>query len=259
MNRKLFVLDVALAAGVLFGGIQLREHWVAAKARQAQMPGPAVKPAPVAPMPPLPAQPAVLPSDFKKVAIDTLFDPSRNPNVPVDPPPPKEVPPPKEPPPLPDFHGSMDLGSGPFALMTEAGKDGYQYVHAGQMIGPFKLLSFNRKEFAVEWEGKEIHKRLGDMNGEKPKANGQAAAAAAAMDAFKPAPGVIPGQAPADNAQQAQPVQGQALGPGVQMTDTERACQAGDSTPDGAVSGGYRKVHDMNPLGSRCVWRAVGR
>jgi hypothetical protein len=43
------------------------------------------------------------------------------------------------------------------------------------------------------------------------------------------------------------------------MTDTVKACQAGDTSPEGTVSGGYRKEIHMNPMGSQCIWRAVGK
>jgi hypothetical protein len=252
LNQKLLVLDVVLAVGVIYGGFELHDAWVAAKARQAGMPGAAPKSGPVAALPPLPQRPAVLPSGYKDIAVKTLFDPSRNPNIPVDPPPPP--PPPRDPPPLPSFHGMMDFGDpqGPIALMTEHDAKGHQEVHAGEMIGPFKLLAFNRQEMTLEWEGRVIHKRL-DEGGSEPARARQAPVEPIA------GPGVIPGVAPPESAQQP-PQQGVQLGPGQDLTDTVKACQPNDSTPAGTVTDGYRKELHMTPLGvAQCIWRAVGK
>lgn len=255
MNRKLLVLNAVLAIGVVYAGIQLHSEWVAAKARQSTMPGPPPKPAVVLPPSPLPQRPAVQPTGYSEVAMKDLFDASRNPNIPVDPPPPP--PPPREPPPLPSFHGLMDLGDpqGPVALITENNAPGHEEVHAGEMIGEFKLVAFDRKEMTLEWEGKLLHKRLNEGGSEKPRA---AAAAAAAGLAPLPLTGVVPGQAPQQQAAE-QPTRQQELGPGVQMTDTVRSCQAGDTSTPGTVSGGYIKQVNNSPMGAQCIWRAVGK
>jgi len=252
VNRKLLILDVVLGACAIYGGFQLHSQWVAAKARQAGMPGAAPKAGPAPVVSPLPRQPAVLPSGYKAIAVNTLFDPSRNPDIPVDAPPPP--PPPKEPPPLPSYHGMMDFGDplGPIALMSDAGTEGHQEVHAGEMIGAFKLLSFSRQEFALEWEGRVIHARASAGGGEKPRSSAPTVAPITTN-------GIIPGQAAPDTGPQPQP-QGAQLGPGQNLTDAVKACQSGDNTPAGAVADGYRKEVNATPLGgSQCIWRAVGK
>lgn len=253
MNRRLLILDIALGAGVIYGGIQLHNEWLAAKARQAAMPGPAPKPLAMAHMPALPQQPAILPSGYKQIAINTLFDPSRNPNIPVDPPPPP--PPPKQPPPLPQYHGMMDFGDpqGPIALITPEKDARHEEVHAGEMIGEFKLLSFNREEMVLEWDGKQIHTRLGEA-GPDPAARPKASAVEPITNY-----GIIPGQAPKETLPQPQQQQ-QQLGPGQAVTDTVKACQPNDGTPAGTVTDGYRKEVHISPLGtSQCIWRALDK
>ena len=250
MNRKLLILDIVLGAAVIYGGFEFRSQWVAAKARQAGMPGPAPKAGPPPAIAPLPQAPAVLPSGYAPIAINTLFDPSRNPNV--APPPLPAPPPPEEPPALPSLHGSMDLGDGPFAMMSESGATAYSEVRAGGMIGPFKLVSFNRREFEVEWKGKIIHKRVEEGGGDKP--------ARAAQPSGGPVVtlGVIPGQAVPEAAPA--PVSTAELGPGASMTDTVKACVPSDGSPAGTISGGYRKEVNRSPLGSsQCIWRAIGK
>ena len=110
------------------------------------------------------------------------------------------------------------------------------------MIGAFKLVSFNRQEMTLDWEGRIIHKRLNEGGSEKPKAQ------AADRGNGTARPGVIPGQA----APQADAAQTARVGNGTGRASDRhsRACQAGDSSPSGAVSGGYRKkVTRMTPLG----------
>jgi hypothetical protein len=251
LNRKLLVLDIVLGAGVIYGGIQLHNVLDAAKARQARMPGPPPKAAPVPGLPPLPRQPAVVPAGYQQVAVNTLFDPSRTPTVPLDPPPP----PPKDPdpPPLPSFHGMMNFGDpqGPVALITEHDTPGHEEVHAGEAIGAFKLVSFDRQEMTLEWHGKVIHKRLNEGGSEPPKAR------ASTEGGPPPVPlGVIPGVASDTPAVRSQETE---KGPGSDLTDTLKQCQPGDSSPAGSVSGGFIKEVRLTPMGSQCDWRAVGK
>jgi len=253
LNRKLLILDVVLGAGVIYGGFQLHSEWVAARARQAAMPGPAPKAGPIPAVAPLAQQPPVMPSGYKEIAINTLFDPSRTPDV-VQPPPPPPPPPP-EPPPLPSFHGMMDLGDpqGPIALMTEKDKPRHEEVHAGETIGAFKLLSFDRQEMSLEWQGRVIRARLSD-GGSQPRA------AKAGVPPINDR-GIIPGvAAPEPLEPPPPPPQGQTLGPGMQVTESTRACQPNDSTPAGTVADGYQKVVRRTPLGtSQCFWLAAGK
>jgi hypothetical protein len=253
LNRKLLVLNTALGIGVIYAGIQLHSEWVAAKARQSTMPGLPPKPTLVVPPAPLPQQPAVLPSGYIEVAAKDLFDASRNPDIPKDPLPPP--PPPKDPPPLPSFHGMMDFGDpqGPVALITENNVAGHEEVHAGEMIGEFKLLAFDRKEMTLEWEGKVLHKRLNEGGSERAQVPARPAAGPAPLELN----GVVPGQAPQQAAEQ--PTRQQDLGPGVQMTDSVRACQAGDTAAPGTVNGGYIKQVNNSPMGAQCIWRAIGK
>jgi hypothetical protein len=251
LNRKLLLLDVALAAGAIYGGMQLHGQWVAANAREAEARRYHMTPAPPPRVAPLPQEPAVLPSGYKDIAVKTLFDKSRNPDIPVEVPPPP--PPPKEPPPLPSFHGMMDFGDGdgPIAMMSIGGTSGQQEVHAGGMIGPFKLVSFTRREIALEWDGRIIHKRV-DEAGDSDKSSAPAQAQAAPVATG----GVIPGVA----APQAQAAAHTApLGPGQDLSDGSKACQSGDSNPAGTVVNGYRKDVRNGLFSQGCSWTMVGK
>ncbi len=255
MNRKLLILNVALGAGVIYTGVELHNVWVAAHERQIHMPGPAPSANAVPHVPALKKDPAVVPSGYIDIATKTLFDPSRNPNLPPPEAPPP--PPPANPPALPSFHGMMDLGDpqGPVALITENDAPGHEEVHAGEMIGEFKLVAFNRKEMTLDWQGRTLHKLLND--------GGSAPSKAKAVPVGGPEPlplnGVVPGQAQPQQPYDDPKPQTRELGPGPQMTDSVKACQAGDSSAVGAVSDGFRKEINNSPMGPQCLWRAVGK
>jgi hypothetical protein len=244
LNRKLLALNLLLVAALVYGGIQFHNWRVAAQAREAAELNRKVATAPPPVLSPLPAPQAVAAASYLDVAQKDLFDPSRDPNVKVEPPPPP--PPPKDPPPLPAFHGMMNLGDaeGPIAIMSKAGSSGQEEVHAGGMIGDFKLVAFNMKEITLEWDGQVIHKRVDDAS--KSADAGRDAAGPPPLAAM---PGVAPAPLPA-------PVM-RDLGPGPDNGNTNRPCQVADSSPAGTVSGGYRKVVRPNPFGAACYWEPI--
>jgi len=246
LNRKLLTLNVVLVALAIYAGFQLHGQWVAAKAREAAARSYRARPVPAAALAPLPQEPAVLPSGYKDVAMNDLFDQSRNPNVPVEPPPPP--PPPKPVPPLPAFHGMMDIGDGPIAMMSRAGSSEQQEVRAGGMIGEFKLLDFNRQEIALEWEGKVIHKRVDEV-ADKSATNQQGPSEIAPGTVL---PGIVNTQAPQEGPKRD-------LGPGPDNGGGNRPCQANDSSPAGTTTDGYRKVVIPTLFGNTCYWAPVGK
>ena len=156
LNRKLVALDVVLAAAIVFGGWEWRSQWLAARARQAGMPGPAPRPTAVKGLAPLVPPPAVMPSKYLDVAQKDLSDPS----------------------PIPIFRRLRRRSrnpsrcrlrcprttdrwtcgdpQGPVALITDKDSQGYMQVHAKEPIGEFTLVSFNRQEMILDWRGKEI-------------------------------------------------------------------------------------------------------
>ena len=115
MNRRLLVLDVVLVAAVAWAGFELRSYWRNAAARERAMLNRKVDPGPPPRFTPLAPAPGVLASNYAAIADKMLFDRSRNSTVVVEVPPP---PPPKPVPPLPAYHGMMNLGDGPVAVMS---------------------------------------------------------------------------------------------------------------------------------------------
>ena len=142
-------LNAVLAIVVVYGGVQLRNEYKAEKAREAALRRARIAPAPAPPFVPLPNDAPVLPSGYKDVAMKNLFHPSRDPNVPVELPPPPPPPPPM--PDLPRYHGQMNLGDGPMALLVEKSGMSEKAIKPGETIGQFKLVDVNTNEITFAW------------------------------------------------------------------------------------------------------------
>lgn len=245
MSRKLVALDLTLAALLLWAGYGLRQMWLASKAREAAELRHKTGPSPVPPLTPLESPRGVVPAKYKTIADGFLLDRSRNPDVPVEPPP---APPPEPPmPPLPVFHGIMNLGDGITAFLSVTKTSPYEMIHPGETIGQFRLLSVNQKEIELEWHGKTVHKLADELtdntssSDDSPRPAGGAAAVVAAPAAPPP-----PQEAPSEK------------GPGEQNQFGTAPCQANDSTPVGTVRDGMRKMERVTPFGKICLWESVG-
>jgi hypothetical protein len=245
MSRRLIALDLALIALLAWAGYGLRQIWLAAKAREAAELQRKIHAVPVAPLTPLPTPQAVVPAKYKNIADKNLWFKDRNSDVVVDPPPP---PPPEPPmPPLPVYHGLINIGDGPTAFMGVTAASPYEPVRPGETIGEFKLLSVNEKEIELEWHGKKVKKSVEELL-DNSHSQGQQADAGAVRTAAAPPPVSRPAELPpADR------------GPGTQHENFGTAdCQANDTTPDGTVRDGYRKIHRQTPFGNVCMWEKVG-
>lgn len=60
------------------------------------------------------------------------------------------------PPPEPILFGTMNLGSGPVALMSEGQGRGFRQVHIGEAIGAYKLVAVEGQRVSLEWAGGRI-------------------------------------------------------------------------------------------------------
>ncbi len=239
MSRRLWILNLALACAVVWTSIELRDAWRAAKAHQAATLGQRVAAAPMPPFRPLPNPPAVLPAAYKDVAQKDLLDRSRDPNVPIEPPPPPPPPPPV--PPLPVYHGYMNIGDGPIAILSATKASSHEAVRPGETIGDFTLRSVNTKEIELEWRDQVIRKSVDELEDHVSTAV-QAAAARTEVSAPAPPP------APPPPAVQ---------GPGAETHFGVKLCTPGDTSKVGSVVDGYRKVLSPTPFGQSCYWEPV--
>jgi hypothetical protein len=243
VNRKLWLLNFALLALAVAAGSQLRGRWLADHARsKAKLRVPLAKVA-APPFTPAPEPPAVLPANYINVAQKDLFDPSRNPDVPVEAPPPPPPPPPM--PPLPVYHGAMNIGDGPVAIMSVTASGKHEAIKPGEMIGPFKLVDLTRTDLTLEWNGQTVRKELWELQNRTLPAE-----VAAAQHSDNP--GLKP-PAPKPAARQ------ESKGPGDITNFGTRICQPGDTDAVGTVKDGFKKVSIATPFGNACSWDPVGK
>ena len=240
MNRKLMLLNGVLALVVVYGGVQLYDQYKSAKAREAALRAKRVIPAPAPPFFPLANDPPVLPSGYKDVAMKDLFHPSRNPDVPVEPPPAPPPPPPM--PALPGYHGQMNLGDGPMALLVEKPGMPEKAVKPGEIIGQFKLVDVNTSEITFAWttNGELARRSLREVADSAVSAAAPPSAQPAAV-ASAPAPPVVQSR----------------TGPGAITGFGFKECVPNDSSPEGTVDGGFRKTIITTPFGKSCRWDPV--
>jgi hypothetical protein len=245
LNRKIILLNLVLLAlaGWLFWMLRVKwlelhqhEHTVLAlspKGRSLYAPSP----------PPMFKAPAA--AEYNQVAQNMLFAKDRNPNVIVDPPPP---PPPTPPPPpmpeLPAYYGSIALFGDPVVLLSLS-KGPQKKYHAGDKVGPFQLVSFDREKVVFDWNGKLVERKPEELKE-------QAASAQETADAAPPrvAPVVLVPPPPPDAPKISEKI-GADNGGGVHQ------CVAGDTTPPGTIVDGYKKVETMNMFGKTCMWQQV--
>jgi hypothetical protein len=243
MNRKLIALNVVLALTAIYAGVLFHGRWEAAKARQKALRTAKTRPATVDPMAPLPKEPPVLATGYAAVADKNLFHPSRDSRIPVELPPPPPPPPPM--PALPKYHGTMNIGDGPMALLTMNANTPANAIKPGDMIGPFKLVEVNTVDITFEWNGQVVRRTLDDLTDRAI----QSAPAAASSDgrSVSSVPQAV-----------AAAVVKAPLGPGEVTSQGFRLCQPNDSMAIGTVQNGFRKVEYGTPFGPACRWDPVG-
>jgi hypothetical protein len=245
MNRRILLLSLVLLALAASLGWVLREKWLDAHAHEQQVLTQPPHVRPIAPPPTPPPGAPVSPADYLEVAQKTLFSQDRNPNVIVDPPAPPKPEPPM--PALPVYWGQMAFGDDPVAILT-VGPAEQKRFHAGDKVGDFKLVAFDRETMTLDWNGKQVERKLLEL---APK-EGQPApvAASAAVSAPAPSTQLTSITTPAPPTSTAPPAVGTDMGGGF------RAC-TGDSSPAGTVVGGYRKVIGQSLMGPTCHWELV--
>lgn len=240
MKRRLWLLNLALAAAVAALGWQLRTRWLEARTREQAVSRPTRAPAPPPIVTPAPPVPPISPAAYLDTAKKLLFAKDRSSTVVI------ETAPPKPMPSLPIAYGLMDVGFGPTALMSEKRGSPQESYKAGDQIGAFKLIAVNarEREVVLEWEGGKVTKKVDDLMDKT--------AGAPAQEAVQERPAAP--AAPVVTPVSAEPVR---AGPGASMGGEVRACVAGDSSPAGTVLDGLKKVVSESPFGKICRWEPV--
>jgi hypothetical protein len=236
VKRKLLLANLALLGLTVAGVVHLRREWVEGRAREQEVLRKRLRPVTPPPVAPLPAIDPVKAAAYTDIAQKMLFSKDRNPVVVIEPPPPPKVVPM---PPLPLFHGVVDLGDGPMAIMSEGPKGPHRDYQAGDKVGAFTLVAVNNDELVLEWQGQTITKKVDElMDHTAPAPSSPVAAAAAPAAPPKPLVATAP------------------AAPGGDLTPGLKACQPGDTSPEGTVTDGMRKVIKATPFGSRCFWQS---
>jgi hypothetical protein len=276
LKRNLLLLNLALLVLVSFLGWYLRKRWIESRDHEHKVLTAAVRPAPVAPPPPLKKVEPIEAPAYSVVVEKQLFTADRNPTPIVEPPPPPPAPPPM--PPLPAAHGVMMWdGVPPTVLLSERGRSGQKGYHPGDKIGQFTIVSVSNKEVVFDWNGKEVAARLDDMmqkglmssnnNSPGPNTPGQpqGSSEGTTQKPGTPLPSELMKNTGAQAPAQASQVtslgndpttnQGSSLGPGPELPGQGiRTCVAGDSSPPGTVVNGLQKKVNTTPFGVVCRW-----
>jgi hypothetical protein len=242
LNRKLILLNLALIAlaGSLFW--LLRARRIEMRAHERAMLDQKARAAAVLPPPAsAPPQP-ITPAEYIEVAQKMLFTKDRNPTVIIEPPPRKPDPPM---PPLPSYHGQMAIGE-PVIFLTADASSGQRSYHAGDPVGKFEVVSFDQENIKLAWDGKTIERKLADLAPKEPvpqpsPASAPSAAARPAATSLAPVRNLTAGESPL----------------GTDMGGGFHGCVAGDTSPNGTVKDGYRKVMTQTLFGPSCHWEQV--
>jgi hypothetical protein len=236
LRKKLHLLELLLVVLNVLVVVRVRDKWLDARKRERVVLGQRLTQLPPPPYSPLPVVQPLSAADYVVIVQKDVLSPDRNPTVVV------EVVAPKPMPALPVFYGLMNLpGDSPMAIMTAKSGDLERGVRFGEKVGEFTLVAANRDEVVLDWEGTEIRKKTSEL---APKGAASYAPAADSARTVAPAP-----------ARQQAAVE---AGPGsIDMGKGWRNCQPGDSSPNGTVRDGMKKVLRSMPMGISCHWEPV--
>jgi hypothetical protein len=249
MNRRLILLNLVLLALAGLLGWTLRQRWLEARAHERAIFERAAQKKALLPPPPLQTVAPVSAVQYLGVAQQMLFSKDRNPNVPIEAPPP---PPPEPPmPPLPSYYGQIAIAD-PVVFLS-LGNAAQKSYRKGDKVGPFELLAFDREKITLGWNGKTVDRRLEELRPKESQQQQNASNTPPPAAAQSPAPsGVrsLGGSASPGNDAPDSKI-------GVDMGAGNRACVMGDTTPDGTVVNGYKKIVSQTLMGRSCHWEQV--
>jgi len=243
LKHKLILLNIALLAALVAEAWRFREDWLVARVREQALLRKQPKPQPPPPVIFSKAPEPVMAASYADIAEKMLFSKDRNAIVVVE----VKAAPVKPMPPLPLLYGVMNLPDGVTAVMSEKTGGRHRGVRLGEQVGEFKLLAVDAEDITLEWDGKEVVKKIDDLidRAGPPQAASEGSTPRAAP------PGAQASSKQLDTKPQGKPE------PGVPMNDRMRACQAGDTSPAGTQSGGFRKVVTATPFGNQCRWEPL--
>jgi hypothetical protein len=105
------------------------------------------------------------------------------------------------------------------------------------------LVAVSNDAIVLEWEGHTITKSPEEM---LDRATPAPAASAGPVASAAPPSAAVQKIAPPEKP-----------GPGLDLGRGVRACQPGDTSAEGAVVDGMRKVLKPSPFGAKCYWESI--
>lgn len=143
MRRSLLLLNLVLLAAAGLLGYRLNVEWKNYRSRVSWVYGPAHAEQPTNAA--APASTATL-ENWAEIIARNVFSAERT----------NALASASAAPPEPVVFGTMNLGSGPIALMSEAPGRGYRQVRLGEPIGGYKLIAVEGQKVTLEWPGGQI-------------------------------------------------------------------------------------------------------
>jgi len=249
LRRSILLLNLALVVAIGLSGWQMYRQYHATLARQRQYLSRKVTP----PLPPILTLPAdaqpTQATTYYEIAAQLPFSPDRNPTVVV------EVAPQKPMPPLPSYHGMMNFGEGPRVILS-AGNVPQRSYQVGQSVGEFKLIAVAQSGLVFEWDGKQVPAGYAELAQRARESSPAQAQPTPAPVSASPAPQRSASAVTSVGANTPDSASGSGGGLMSDTVDSQgmRDCKAGDSTPEGTIVNGFKKLTVRSPFGTICRW-----
>jgi hypothetical protein len=242
--RRLFLLNVLLLAGIAMAALKLVELREETARREEMVHAGAPKLPKAKGTAAVAAPERTVAANYLDIAARLLFSKDRNPTVIIAPPPVKQVPA------LPLAYGVLMMADPPIIMMAAKKGEGQKGYRAGDVIGDYKIVSFDSRTIVFEWEGQKFPKNIQDLADRDPQT--------AALLNTQNRQNVSPQETAAAPAAQVLSNTGSsAKGPGADTGGGMRACAPGDTSPAGTISDGYKKMVSDTPFGKACGWEKV--
>jgi hypothetical protein len=185
-------------------------------------------------------------ANYLDIAARLLFSKDRNPTVIIAPPPVKTVPA------FPLAYGVLMMADPPIIMMSAKKGEPQKGFRAGDVIGDYKIVSFDNRTITFEWDGQKFTKNVQELVDRDAQSaallnrqNVQNVPEAAAAPAASSSPQVLSSTGST------------AGGMGIDTGGGIRACAPGDTAAPGTMSDGYRKIVSETPFGKVCRWERV--
>lgn len=250
MNRRVAAASLALVALAALFGWLLRVHLLQEKSHETGVLGRAVGRKKVLPPAPIDGPQPVLAAQYFDIAQRMLFSKDRNPTEVIEIKPPAPKPPL---PPLPSYYGQVRLGEPVIFLSVGAGDQNTYRV--GDKVGlkeKYVILAFDEKKVTLGFNDEKVEKNLEDL---RPKESERSQAATRSAAPQQPASRSASLGSAASLSDADAPKPDEAIG--ASYGSGYFACVAGDTSPDGTVKDGKKKVVSQTMMGKTCHWETV--